>query len=104
MTATTVEELREMEVEKYGRGLYWVSSKSRYNKRHLVDVEGFDEIKEPIVCNCEAFRYHHHRPCHHILRVILHRIECEMTDEERLEALAKIKHERRTSKKTNRRR
>jgi hypothetical protein len=105
MTEASIDELREMRVERYGRGLYWVDSKSRHNKRHLVDLEGFrdEKLNEPVICNCEAFRYHHHRPCHHILRVFLHRIEEEMTPQECEEALQRI-NEVRNAKKKNRRR
>lgn len=71
----TIPELHEMRVQKYGRLLYFVESRSRYNVRHLVDLEGF-EI-EAYVCTCEAYRYHGYRPCHHVLRVALHLVEEE---------------------------
>lgn len=69
-------------VQVFGRLLFRVRSRSRKSKRHLVDLEPTDypsfnadgtkwtNIHFPYVCECEAFKYHGHRPCFHVLECI----------------------------------
>jgi hypothetical protein len=69
-------------IEVFGRMLFWVRSRSRKNKRHLVDLEPADypafsedgtkwtPVHFPFICTCEAFHYHGHRPCYHVLQCL----------------------------------
>lgn len=50
-------------VSEYGRLLYWVTSNSRKDLKHLVDLEGFE--RWPSCCACESWKYGE-RPCRHI--------------------------------------
>lgn len=64
-------------VEMYGRNLFWVSSASREDVRHLVDLEPEltdDGTPDPQgrmwKCGCEADAYNVERPCRHVRAVI----------------------------------
>lgn len=80
------------EVEWWGRGLYWVQSRSRGAKRHLVDFEGreFVKIFEPTYCECEAFKFHHQRPCFHLIAALFYAIDILPVDTKRKTVALKI--------------
>lgn len=56
-------------VYEYGRLFYIVTSASRSNLFHFIDLEGFADEETnrvwPTICNCEAWKYGT-RPCRHI--------------------------------------
>lgn len=54
-------------VSLIGRLFFYVTSASRKDLVHVVDLEGFE--KWPTICDCESFRYHE-RPCRHIVAAI----------------------------------
>lgn len=69
-------------VQVWGRLLFRVRSRSRKNKRHLVDLEptsypAFNEdgtkwtyVLFPYICECEGYKYHGQRPCFHVLQCL----------------------------------
>lgn len=66
-----------MAVQEYGRGLYWVTSNSRYGLFHLVDIEPelnndgtVDPRGEPYRCSCESWGLRGDRPCRHCVEVL----------------------------------
>lgn len=71
--------MRSLEVIPYGRACYMVESESR-NMWHYVDLEPETDSNgcivpaaeggEPYFCSCEAYLYHGHRPCKHVLRCV----------------------------------
>ncbi len=65
-----------MHIRKYGRLLYWVSSETREDLEHFVDLEPDLEVRGSQwqhwpACSCEAYHFGM-RPCKHIIAALEH--------------------------------
>lgn len=90
-----------IEIIDWGRLLYWVRSDTR-DMWHLVDLEREDRSDgtrtegdriEESRCSCEAYKFHKHRPCKHILYCLHHLLDVReiagadrLDDHERVQA------------------
>ena len=80
-----------MRVRRYGRLLFWITSRSRKNLEHLIELEASDY--GPWKCTCEQVTYRH-VPCHHIKyllrRILRHPADYPTIEVARARELAKL--------------